>query len=137
MNLSFQIPWWLHLFSLSLTVAGTIFIGILYAIMTERVLSAKFHFSRRRALIPKSDHVVLVGLGRVGQRVAKILQELKQPLVAVHATEVDTETLSGVPLVIGNIKQALNKVNITTSKSIIAVTDDEVANARNCFKSTC
>ncbi|OKH43119.1 potassium transporter TrkA [Calothrix sp. HK-06] len=122
------IKWWLHLFSLSLTVAGTIFIGILYAIMTERVLSAKFQFSRRRALIPKSDHVVLVGLGRVGQRVATILQELKQPLVAVHATEVDTEILSGVPLVIGNIKQALNKVNITTSKSIIAVTDDEVAN---------
>jgi Trk K+ transport system NAD-binding subunit len=128
LKIPFAVPWWLHLFSISLTVAGTVFVGILYAILTERVLASKFQFSKRRPSVPKADHVVLVGLGRVGQRVATLLQELKQPLVAVHATEVEFEILPDVPLVVGNIKQALNKVNITTAKSIIAVTDDEVAN---------
>jgi Trk K+ transport system NAD-binding subunit len=128
LKIDFPIPWWLHLFSFGLTVAGTVFVGILYAILTERVLASKFQFSKRRPRVPKADHVVLVGLGRVGQRVAKLLQELKQPLVAIHSTEVDSDILPDVPLVVGNIKQALNQVNINTAKSIIAVTDDEVAN---------
>lgn len=127
-TLPFPIPWWLHLFSISLTVAGTVFVGILYAMLTERVLAARFQFSKRRLPVPKADHVVLIGLGRVGQRVATLLQELKQPLVGVHATELEPGVLPRLPLFIGNIKNALSRVNITTAKSIIAVTDDEVAN---------
>ncbi len=128
LQLPFEIPWWLHLFSISQTVAGTVFVGILYAIMTERVLAAKFQFSRRRLPIPKADHVVLIGLGRVGKRVAQLLQELKQPLVGVHATELETDILSTMPLITGNIKNALSQVNLATAKSVIVVTDDEVTN---------
>ncbi|BAY99002.1 TrkA-N domain protein [Tolypothrix tenuis PCC 7101] len=128
LQLPFKIPWWLHLFSISQTVAGTVFVGILYAVMTERVLAAKFQFSQRRLPIPKADHVVLIGLGRVGQRVAQLLQELKQPLVGVTANEIDPGTLSTLPLIQGNIKNALSKVNLNTAKSVLVVTDDEVAN---------
>jgi Trk K+ transport system NAD-binding subunit len=124
----FPIPWWLHLFSISITVAGTVFIGILYAMMTERVLAARFQFPKRRLPVPKADHVVLIGLGRLGQQVAKLLQELKQPLVAIHPTELEPGVLPGIPLIQGNIKNALSKVNIATAKSVIVVTDDEVAN---------
>jgi Trk K+ transport system NAD-binding subunit len=128
LQLPFEIPWWLHLFSISQTVAGTVFVGILYAIMTERVLAAKFQFSRRRLPVPKAEHIVLVGLGRVGKGVAQLLQELKQPLVGVHATELDSDILSTMPLIIGNIKNALRQVNLATAKSVIVVTDDEVTN---------
>ncbi|WP_017655721.1 NAD-binding protein [Fortiea contorta] len=128
LKMPFEVPWWLHLFSISLTIAGTIFVGILYAIMTERILAARFQFSRRRLPVPKTDHVVLIGLGRVGQRVAQLLQEFKQPLVGVHVTDLEWGVLSGIPLITGNIKNALSRVNITTAKSVIIVTDDEVAN---------
>ncbi len=127
LHLPFAIPWWLHLFSISLTVAGTVFIGILYALLTERVLAARFQFVRRPA-VPKSGHVVLIGLGRLGQSVAKLLQGMQQPLVGINATEAEPGILPQMPLIIGNIKDALNKVNITTAKSIIAVSDDEIAN---------
>ncbi|RCJ19671.1 potassium transporter TrkA [Nostoc minutum NIES-26] len=128
LQLSFPIPWWLHLFSISLTVAGTVFVGILYAIMTERLLAARFQFTKRRPPVPKADHVVLIGLGRVGQRVARLLQELRQPMVGVHTTDLEPGVLSQMPLISGNIRNALSKVNITTAKSVIVVTDDEVAN---------
>ncbi|MDZ7957368.1 MAG: NAD-binding protein [Aulosira sp. DedQUE10] len=128
LQLPFKIPWWLHLFSISQTVAGTVFVGILYAVITERVLAAKFQFSQRRLPVPKADHVVLIGLGRVGVRVAQLLQELKQPLVGVHASQLDPGILSTMPLIQGNIKNALSRVNLTTAKSVIVVTDDEVAN---------
>ncbi|BAY09476.1 NAD-binding protein [Calothrix sp. NIES-2098] len=128
LQLPFEIPWWLHLFSISQTVAGTVFVGILYAIMTERVLAAKFQFSRRRLPVPKADHIVIIGLGRVGKRVAQLLQELQQPLVGVHATELETDILSTMPLIIGNIKNSLSRVNLATAKSVVVVTDDEVTN---------
>ncbi len=127
LKLPFPIPWWLHLFSISLTVAGTVFIGILYALLTERVLAARFQFVRRPP-VPKSGHVVLIGLGRLGQRVANLLQDMQQPLVGINATEAEPGILPHMPLIIGNIKDALNRVNITTAKSIIAVSDDEIAN---------
>ncbi|MEA5567023.1 potassium channel family protein [Anabaena sp. UHCC 0399] len=127
-ELPFSIPWWLHLFSISQTVAGTVFVGILYAVMTERILAARFQFLMRRLPVPKSDHVVLVGLGRVGKLVAHLLQEMKQPLVGVHPHDLDPNLLPPIPLIVGNIKNALNKVNITTAKSVIIVTDDEVTN---------
>ena len=127
LKLPFAIPWWLHLFSISLTVAGTVFIGILYALLTERVLAARFQFVRRPP-VPKSGHVVLIGLGRLGQGVAKLLQDMQQPLVVINATAAEPGILPQMPLIIGNIKDALNKVNITTAKSIIAVSDDEIAN---------
>ncbi len=38
LKLPFPIPWWLYLFSLGLIVAGTVFVGILYALLTEAIL---------------------------------------------------------------------------------------------------
>ncbi|AFY34390.1 TrkA family potassium uptake protein [Calothrix sp. PCC 7507] len=128
LQMPFEIPWLLHVFSISLTVAGTVFVGILYAVMTERILAARFQFSRRRLPVPKADHVVVIGLGRVGQRIAQLLQEFKQPLIGVHATDLELGILSRIPLITGNIKNALSRVNIATAKSVIVVTDDEVAN---------
>jgi Trk K+ transport system NAD-binding subunit len=127
LQLTFRIPWWLHLFSLGLTITGTVFVGILYATLTERVVAARFQFMRRPP-IPKTDHVVLIGLGRVGQRIAALLQDLNQPLVGIHATPLDSGILPRIPLIVGNIRNALTKANLATAKSIIAVTDDEVAN---------
>ncbi|MCF4969833.1 NAD-binding protein [Nostoc sp. CMAA1605] len=125
---SFPISWWLHLFSIAQTVAGTVFVGILYAVMTERILAARFQFSIRRLPIPKSDHIVLIGLGRVGKLVAHLLQELKQPLVGVHPHDVDPSLLPPMPLIVGNIKNALQRVNLATAKSVVVVTDNEVTN---------
>lgn len=121
------VPLWIYLLSVTLTIAGTIFTGILYAILTERVLVSRFEFTRKRS-IPKADHVVLIGLGRVGHRVATLLQEFKQPFVGVHPTQPEPALPSQIPVVIGDLKVALTKVNLTTAKSVLVVTDDEVLN---------
>ncbi|PSB28307.1 potassium channel family protein [Stenomitos frigidus] len=128
LKVPFAIPWWLHLFSVGMTVAGTIFIGILYATLTERVLASRFQFLKRRPPVPKAEHVVLVGLGRLGQRIATLLQELKQPLVGVHAIAIDPGVLPQMAIVTGNLHDTLARVNLATAKSMIIVTDDEVAN---------
>lgn len=126
-HLTTPVPWLLYLFSFALTIAGTIFTGILYAVLTERILASRFQFTRRQP-IPTSNHVVVVGLGRVGHRVAELLQDLKQPFVGIHETTPEPLLPPQVPLVIDSYKTALSKVNLATAKSVLAVTDDEVLN---------
>ncbi|WP_404785396.1 potassium channel family protein [Altericista sp. CCNU0014] len=128
LKLPFPIPVWLHFFSLGLTVAGTLFIGIIYAFLTERVFSARINFLQSRPPLPIANHVVLIGLERVGQEVAKLLHELKQPCVGISAENLDANTLPHLPLAVGTIRDALLKVNLATARSVMILTDDEMAN---------
>jgi Trk K+ transport system NAD-binding subunit len=123
------IPWGLQLFALGLTIAGTAFVGVLYALLTEALLSSKFQFAKQRPPIPEKAHVVLIGLGRVGQRVAKILQEFNQPLVGISLNpDFDLTILPQMPLLVGNLNEALAKANVATAKSVVVATDDEIVN---------
>ncbi|MBD2451356.1 NAD-binding protein [Nostoc sp. FACHB-152] len=124
------IPRLLRLFSLGLTLAGTAFVGVLYALLTEKLLSSRFQFffTSPRPSIPKQDHVVLMGLNQVGSQIASLLQELQQPLVAISNTAVDFNYLPQIPLIIGNFANDIANANITDAKSVVVVTDDEMEN---------
>lgn len=120
----------LRLFSLGLTLAGTAFVGVLYALLTEKLLSSRFQFffTNPRPTIPKQDHVVLIGLNQVGSQIATLLQELQQPLVAISNTAVESNHVPQIPLIIGNFANNIGNVNITAAKSVVVVTDDEMEN---------
>lgn len=122
------IPWWLRLFSLGLTLAGTAFIGVLYALLTEQLLTLKFEFLTKRPPIPEKGHVVVISLGRVGRRVMQILQDLKQPVVGITRQALEPDVLPQVPIMTGKISDLLQKVNLSRAKSVVAVSDDEIQN---------
>ena len=123
-----QMPWWLRLFSFGLTLSGSAFVGVLYAVVTDSLLSSRFQFFTSRPPVPQQEHIVLIGLGQVGQQVAALLQELKQPLVGITSTALDQGILPQMPLIVGNIAKALTKVNLANAKSIIVITDDDMEN---------
>ena len=127
-KLELPIPWALRVFSLMLAIAGTAFVGVLYALLTERLLTAKFQLLKRRPPVPKENHIVVVGLGRVGQRTATLLQEMRQSLVGINSTELDPSILPRMSLLTGKFTTTLAKANLQTAKSIVVCTDDEVAN---------
>jgi Trk K+ transport system NAD-binding subunit len=122
------IPLWLRFMNLGYMMVGTAAIAVLYALLTERLLAAKFQLPKKRPALPTQDHVVLIGLGRVGQRVATFLQQLKHPLVGVSTTPLDSSILPQMPLVVSDLASALTKVNLATARSVVVVTDDEMAN---------
>jgi Trk K+ transport system NAD-binding subunit len=126
--LQLNLPWWLHSFSFSLTVAGTIFVGILYAMLTEKILSSKFQFSKPRPAVPQQDHVVVIGLGRFGQRVVKLLQEFNQPVVGLNNTALDANILPNLPMIVGELTTSLKKAHLLTAKSVLVATSDEMLN---------
>ena len=124
-----ELPEWLQLFALGLTVTGTAFVGVLYALLTEALLSSKFQFIKKRPPIPSENHVVIIGLGRVGQRVAHLLQSFKQSVVGVSFNpNIDASILPSMPLIVGKTKEALSRANLATAKSVVVVTDDEILN---------
>jgi Trk K+ transport system NAD-binding subunit len=123
------LPWWLQLFSLLLALVGTAFVGVLYALITEALLSVRFQFVKRRPQIPPQNHIAIVGMDRIGQQVATLLQEFQQPLVAItFHSSFERETLMQIPIIVGNIKEALTKANLSKAKSMAILTDDEILN---------
>jgi Trk K+ transport system NAD-binding subunit len=109
-------------------LAGTASIAVLYALLTESLLAAKFQLPQRRPPIPAQDHIVLIGLGRVGRQIATVLQQLQQPLVGVSTSQLEPSVLPRMPLAVGNPTDVLSKVNLTTAKSVVVATDDEITN---------
>ncbi|MDB9528909.1 NAD-binding protein [Oscillatoria sp. CS-180] len=127
-ELTEPVVWWLRLFSLTLTLAGTAFIGVLYALLTEKLLTSRFEFLTKRPPVPEAGHVVVIWLGRVGRQVVEILQDLKQPVVGITSQSIEPDILPHMPLVTGPIRDILDKTNLATAKSIVAVSDDEIQN---------
>ena len=124
-----SIAWWLQLFAFVLNLAGTAFVGVLYALLTEALLSSKFEFPKSRPPIPQANHIVIIGLGRVGQKVASLLQEFRQDIVGVSfSQDFDRSILPEMPLIVGNLNEALAKANLATAKSVVVTTDDEILN---------
>lgn len=124
-----SIAWWLQLFAFILNLMGKAFVGILYALLTEALLSSKFEFTKSRPPIPQANHIVIVGLGRVGCQVASLLQELGQDILGVSFNQdFDRSILPKMPLIVGNLNEALAKANLKKAKSVVVVTDDEMLN---------
>ncbi|ACB51787.1 hypothetical protein cce_2439 [Crocosphaera subtropica ATCC 51142] len=124
-----QIPHWLQLFSLGLTLSGTAFVGVLYALLTELLLSTKFQFVKRRPPIPEQNHIIIIGLGRVGREVARLLQGFKQALLGISfKADIASEIMLDIPLMSGHLPDVLPQANLETAKSIVVVTDDEILN---------
>jgi Trk K+ transport system NAD-binding subunit len=128
LKLPFPISLWLLLFSLLLTMSGAVATGIVYAFLTARVLSARLQFRRHHGRIPEEEHVVVVGMGPLGRRVTQLLHELKRPVVGVSAEELDPGLLPDIPVITGEPRESLKKANYGTAASLVAATDDDVAN---------
>lgn len=122
------IPLWMRFMNLTYMLAGTASIAVLYALLTETLLAAKFQLPRKRPPMPTEGHVVLVGLGRVGRRVASFLQHIKQPIGSVSNTALEPTVLPQLPVVVGDLATRRNQVNLATAKSVVLATDDEMLN---------
>ena len=120
----------LRLLSVTLSAIGTVFVGLIYAFLTERLMTLRFRLGTRRPAVPRRDHVVVVGLGRVGRHAAERLQELQQPVAAIDAGDVGEHALPELPVVMGNAvdENTLGAVNIADARAVLVVTPDEWLN---------
>jgi Trk K+ transport system NAD-binding subunit len=80
------------------------------------------------------DHIVVVGVGKVGIRIVKGLVQLKEPVVAIESRQaspfLDEVHDLGVPVISGDGRQQkiLEQANVARARAIILATDDDLAN---------
>ncbi|NEP63381.1 MAG: potassium transporter TrkA [Symploca sp. SIO2G7] len=119
---------WVLIVCLLIAITSLLMVIGVLGLLADQLISSRFEFLKRRPKVPKENHVIVVGLGRVGKRVTRILQNLRQPLVAITHHLDDPALRSQIPLLEGPMLQQLQAANLNHARSVIAVTDDPVLN---------
>jgi Trk K+ transport system NAD-binding subunit len=122
------VPWWVQFICLCITAFSLLFVLGALGLLADRLLSTRLDFLKPRPASPQSNHIVLVGLGRVGRRIASLLIDLRQPFICLTDQLEQKDLTPNVPVVYNQISRGLKEVNLSHAKSVIVVTDDQMLN---------
>ena len=125
----------LQLYGVALMLAGTAALAILFALITDALISARL----ARVLganIPRGlhDHVIVCGLGNIGYRIVEQLHELGVPLVAAELHESNRYLPAvrrlGVPVLVADIRlpETLQTLHVERARSVVVVTSSDIVN---------
>lgn len=125
---------WFKLFSAVGMLLTLGFVAVLTAGLVNRLLDPRLTGIVGRKAVPRRDHVVVVGLGQVGFRLAELLREIGIPVVVVEqnfgAKNVTRAKDERLPVVIGSgaSQAVLRRLSVHRARGVAAVTSDEVEN---------
>ena len=122
-----------------LAISATMLVALLFAAaftggLVERLIGRRLTGLLGRRAVPRSDHVVVVGLGQVGLRLALLLRRCGISVVAIDERE-DGENVGhakqlGLPVVIGRgaDPSLLKRLSLEHAIAVAAVTADDLEN---------
>jgi voltage-gated potassium channel Kch len=122
-----------------LVISASMLIALLFAAaftggLVERLIGKRLTGLLGRRAVPRSDHVVVVGLGQVGLRLALLLRRCGISVVAIDEHE-DGENVGhakelGLPVVIGRgaDPSLLKRLSLDHALALAAVTADDLEN---------
>ena len=121
------------------TISVSMLIALLFAAaftggLVERLIGRRLTGLVGRRAVPRSDHVVVVGLGQVGLRLATLLRHAGIPVVAIDDREqgenVGHARERGLPVVIGRgaDPSLLERLSLHRAIALAAVTNDDLQN---------
>lgn len=127
--------WFKVLISLSMLVA-LLFAAAFTGGLVERLIGRNLTGLLGRRAVPRSDHVIVVGLGQVGLRLSMLLRECGISVVAVD-DQPDGENVGharklGLPVVIGRgaDPSLLRRLSLDRAIALAAVTADDLQNIK-------
>jgi Trk K+ transport system NAD-binding subunit len=127
-------PGALEVYGMALMLLGAGALTVLFALLTDAIVSARL--ARGHDPIPRhlSDHIVVCGLGNIGYRVVEQLAPLD---IAVIAVELDGSNRFlpamrrlGVPVLVGDtrLRDTLQALHVASARSIVVVTSSDIVN---------
>jgi voltage-gated potassium channel Kch len=120
-------------------ISASMLVALLFAAaftggLVERLIGRRLTGLLGRRAVPRSDHVVVVGLGQVGLRLAMLLRRCGMSVVAVDEHD-DGENVGhakelGLPVVIGRgaDPSLLKRLSLEHAVALAAVTHDDLEN---------
>ncbi|MFS8909586.1 NAD-binding protein [Synechococcus sp. H60.3] len=116
-----------------MTLVGAALVGLIYGLVTDKLVSSRFGLGRA-ARMPKADHVVIAGLGRLSYLVLQLLRQMGYEVVVVEPDS-DNPLLAatereGAVVIRGNyaLASTLQQARIQSSRSLICTTPDDLTN---------
>lgn len=127
-------PDWFKLIATASTVVAVVFLAIFTAALVRRLARARLTtlFGARR--VARRGHVLVVGFGQIGFRLAHELQQRGFSVVAlerdIDAPCVRLARRAGIPVVIGrgDDRAILELIGVRHCAAVAAVTSDDLAN---------
>lgn len=128
----------LLLYGTALMLVGAMLMAVLYAFLTDALLSMRFASLFGRRPLPQRRHFILAGFGTVGFRIADELAAMGHPIVAIERQEnsrlVQQARARGIPVVVSpDVFNALQELNLDEARGLLAVTDDDTLNLELAF----
>ena len=128
-------PTWLRLSGVMMMLAGVATMAILVAFVADVLLSQRISQATNRQKIRHlRRHIVVVGLGSFGIRVASMLKAAGQQVAVIERNE-DNRYLSGakeldVPVIFGDatLRQTLEAARVDGARAIAVLTQDDMVN---------
>ncbi|MDO8106284.1 NAD-binding protein [Isoptericola sp. b441] len=128
-------PTWLRAFAVVLMLAGVVLAATTYALLTNLLVSRRLEESLGHGKVTGlRGHVVVVGLGSVGERVVESVAATGTPVVVVERDE-DNRYLTqaraaGARVVSGDATLAgtLELVNLDRARAVAVLTADDLTN---------
>ncbi|MPZ64526.1 MAG: hypothetical protein GEU83_03065 [Pseudonocardiaceae bacterium] len=127
-------PDWFKIVSSVAMLAALALTAVFTAGLVNRLLDRRLTALVGSRVVPRKDHVVVVGLGQVGLRLALLLRELGVPVLAVESNpnryNVARAKNYGLPVVIGQGAShfLLRRLSLGRAQALAAVTSQEVEN---------
>ncbi len=126
-------PVGLKIFGIIMMLSGAALLATVYAIIADRVLAARVEYLLGRRRVNLFGHTIVVGLGKVGYRVARDLENLGLDIVGIDV-DGDSENVNAAkalfPVIVGDAARTsiLNKAAIDTADTVLALTEDSLLN---------
>jgi hypothetical protein len=127
-------PGWFKLVSTFTALASVLLVAVFTAALVRRLSRPRLTTLVGRRAAPHREHVVMVGLGQVGFRLAQRLMDRSVPVLAVErdiaAPCVRMARRAGIPVAIADAKdrETLELAGVPRAAVIAAVTSDDLVN---------
>ena len=128
-------PGWLRLWAVLLIVMGAALVAIATALLTNALVSRRLEQSLgRQRLTGLQDHIVVIGLGRVGSAVAMVLRDAGYEVAVIDSGEgqrfVPQMREAGIPVLIGDatLPDTQAAAGIRRAAGVAVLTSDDLVN---------
>ncbi len=127
-------PTWVQVAEPLLMLATFAFAAVLTAGIVTRFSERRLTTVAGPRSVPRRGHVVVVGFGQMGLRMATRLRAWGIPVVAVernaHSPYIERARLAGIPVLVadGVDRSLLQQLSLSRARALAAVTSDDLSN---------
>jgi Trk K+ transport system NAD-binding subunit len=128
-------PPWLVVFAVLLMMTGALFVAVFFALVTNMLVSRRIEESLGlQKITALRGHVLVIGLGTVGLRVARRLRDAGRDVVVIEKSERNRHLSQlralGINVMIADatLPEVLASARLTAASAVAVLTSDDLAN---------